>query len=77
MRLVKTNTPKWLRAEHGIEFAWQTGYGAFSVSRSSTEAVREYIRNQAEHHRRTSFKEEFVALLRKHGVEYDERYIWE
>ena len=57
-------------------FAWQSGYGAFSVSRSNLEAVREYIERQEEHHRRMDFKEEFISLLRKHGVEFDERFIW-
>ena len=58
-------------------FAWQTGYGAFTVSYSSVEAVKTYIANQAEHHRKRTFQEEFVEFLRRHGIEYDERYLWE
>jgi putative transposase len=79
MRVVKTNSSKWLHEEwpaHG-EFAWQNGYGAFSVSRSNVEAVSAYIAKQEEHHRRMTFQEELLALLKKHGIDYDERYIWE
>src|SRR5262245_41917347 len=58
-------------------FAWQTGYGAFTVDYSSVEIVREYIANQAEHHRVKTFQEEFVEFLRRHQIEYDERYLWD
>ncbi|MGA8183874.1 MAG: hypothetical protein WB819_09540 [Terriglobia bacterium] len=58
-------------------FAWQTGYGAFSVSQSNAASVVKYIREQEEHHRRVTFQEEFVSFLKKNGVRYDERYIWE
>jgi hypothetical protein len=53
------------------------GYGAFSVSQSNVEAVSEYIANQEEHHRTRTFQEEFRLLLKRHGVEYDERYVWD
>ena len=79
MRTVKANSSRWVHeawAERSA-FAWQTGYGAFSVSRSNQDQVRQYIENQAEHHRQLSFKEEFTAFLKRHGIEYDERYIWE
>jgi putative transposase len=59
------------------EFAWQEGYGAFTVSRSQSAKVDQYIRSQAEHHRRRSFQEEFIEFLEKHGIEYDPRTIWE
>jgi putative transposase len=58
-------------------FAWQLGYGAFSVSKSNVPEVTEYIRKQEEHHRRFTYQEEFLAFLRQHGLEYDERYIWD
>ena len=77
VRLVKTNTSKWLRGRTPrlTEFAWQAGYSAFSVSESSREAVASYIRGQEEHHRRLSFREDLVALLERHGVAWDERYL--
>ena len=61
----------------GPAFAWQTGYGAFSVSHSNLGSVVKYIQAQEEHHRRVSFQEEFVTFLKKNGIRYDERYIWE
>jgi putative transposase len=79
MRLVKTNSSKWLHesgSEH-LNFAWQDGYGAFSVSRSNVDAVIAYIANQEEHHRRMTYQQELLAFLKKHGIDYDERYIWE
>lgn len=60
----------------GEGFAWQEGYGAFSVSASQVEAVKEYIRNQEEHHRKRDFEQEFVTLLKSCGIEYDERYVF-
>lgn len=59
------------------KFAWQAGYGAFSVSASNVEAVRTYIANQPEHHAKLSFQDEFRAFLEKHGVAFDERYVWD
>ena len=59
------------------EFGWQNGYGAFSVDRSSMEAVRAYVANQEEHHRSVSFQEEYREFLREHGIEWDERYVWD
>ncbi len=79
LRVIKTNSSKWVHetfADHR-DFAWQNGYGAFSVSRSNDDAVRQYISNQAEHHRRTTFQEEFREFLRRHEIPYDERYIWD
>jgi hypothetical protein len=58
-------------------FAWQTGYGAFSVSQSGAGDVKKYIAGQEERHRTTTFQEEFVAFLQRHGISYDERYIWQ
>ena len=59
------------------EFAWQAGYAAFSVSVSNLGQVKRYIHDQARHHRKLSFQDEFRALLQKHGLEWDERYVWD
>jgi len=71
--LLKANSSKWM-GEQRKDFSWQEGYGAFSVSSSNLDQVGRYIQNQEMHHRKTSFEEEFRALLRKHGVEYDPKY---
>jgi putative transposase len=78
VRVAKANSSRWVHETWPghADFAWQTGYGIFSVSRSNQDAVLAYIANQAEHHARQTFQEEFVSLLNKHGVEYDERFIW-
>jgi len=77
VRVVKTNSSRWLREKRSAEFAWQTGYGVFSVSESSVAAVTKYIAGQQEHHKKHSFQEEFVAFLKKHRVDYDPKYIWD
>jgi REP element-mobilizing transposase RayT len=79
MRVVKTNSSRWLKERWPQRrlFAWQGGYGAFSVSESRRSAVIRYIESQAEHHRRISFQDEFLKLLRSHNVEFDERYVWQ
>ncbi len=78
MRIVKAKSSRWVREQFPAErtFAWQAGYGAFSVSHSRTEAVKEYIAGQEEHHRKVSFQDELLSFLRKQGIEFDERYIW-
>ena len=58
------------------QFAWQVGYGAFTVSASQVGNVRRYILNQEEHHKNRTFEQEFIALLKAHGIEFDERYVW-
>jgi putative transposase len=58
-------------------FAWQGGYGAFSVSASAIDKTREYIAGQQEHHKKLTFQDEYRTFLRKHGMEWDERYVWE
>lgn len=73
--LVKSNSSKWIR-ERARHFAWQEGYGAFSVSSSSVAAVIKYIDNQEAHHRKLSFEDEFLSLLKKHGIDYDPRYVF-
>jgi REP element-mobilizing transposase RayT len=78
LRDLKANSSRWVHETwpDRRDFGWQTGYGAFSVSESSREAVARYIQDQEEHHRRMTFQEEFIVLLKKHGIPYDERYIW-
>jgi len=75
----KTETSKWLkrRCSAGKDFAWQAGYGTFSVSASLVEQVRKYIGNQAEHHQRMTYQDEFRELCRRHAVELDEQYAWD
>ena len=76
-RVVKTNSSRRVREKWSADFAWQTGYGVFSVSESNVAAVTKYIAGQEEHHKKHSFQEEFVAFLKKNNVAYDERYIWD
>lgn len=78
LRVVKTNSSKWVheRWPDREKFAWQSGFASFSVSASNEQAVRDYIATQEQHHRKVSFQDEFIALLRKHGVPFDERYLW-
>jgi REP element-mobilizing transposase RayT len=76
-RIVKANSSGWMRKGGHTEFAWQSGYGVFSVSESSIPAATKYIAHQEEHHKKYSFQEEFVAFLKKNNVAYDERYIWD
>ena len=78
LRLVKTNSSKWAGERKDLvrTFAWQTGYSAFAVSKSQSDAVRAYIQNQERHHRRKTFKQELISLLKKHDIEYDEKYLW-
>jgi REP element-mobilizing transposase RayT len=76
---IKRVSNTWLK-EQGREYAdfeWQGGYSDFSVSQSNLEQVRTYIANQEEHHKKTSFQDELRALLRKHEIEFDERYLWD
>lgn len=79
IRTVKTNSSRWaheLSSEYS-DFEWQTGYGAFSLSKSNLDAVTEYIARQEEHHRRKDFKTEYIELLTMHGISFDERYLWD
>lgn len=76
---VKKASSKWMKsqgAEYG-NFAWQAGYGAFAVSESNVPMVREYIVDQREHHRTKSFQEEYRGFLERHGIAFDERYVWD
>ncbi|MBL7139463.1 MAG: IS200/IS605 family transposase [Planctomycetes bacterium] len=79
MRTLKTNASRWVHETFPdcAAFAWQEEYAAFSVSESNRDAVKTYITNQQDHHRRMDFKEELIALLRKHGIDYDEAHLWD
>ena len=76
---LKTSSSKWLKTQSpGLAgFAWQRGYGAFSVGPADLEALRQYIDHQEEHHRTRSFEDEYRGFLKKYGIEYDERYVWD
>ena len=77
VQLIKGGSSHWMKETFPkvTGFAWQDGYGAFTVSQSQLDAVREYIRNQEEHHRTKSFAEEYRAFLERHHVEFDERFL--
>ena len=77
IQLIKAGSSKWIHDTFSNQkkFAWQEGYGAFSVSASQVPKTIAYINNQKEHHRRKSFHEEFLELLNKHGIEFDSRYV--
>ena len=72
---IKANSSRWA-SEEGRKFAWQEGYAAFSVSTSVIPVVIRYIRNQEEHHKKMDFGAEFVVLLKKHGIEFDPKYVF-
>src|SRR5579884_220176 len=72
----KSNSSRWMGERHR-DFGWQAGYGAFSVSPSQIGIVKKYIANQAAHHKKRDFKEEFLIMLKKAGVDYDPRYIFD
>jgi putative transposase len=75
---LKANSTGWIHREFPKKpFAWQTGFGAFTVSHSQKQFVVDYITNQEEHHRKISFKEEYLAFLKKHEIEFEEKYLWD
>jgi len=79
LQLIKGGSSKWVHEtfpEHRL-FGWQEKYGAFSVSVSQHNKIIEYIRHQSEHHRKMTFQEEFLALLKKHGIEFDPVHLWD
>src|SRR4051794_35810060 len=79
LREIKASSSRWIHEQFpGMgHFAWQSGYGAFAVSYSNLATVDAYIRGQAEHHRTVSFQEEFIAFLKRHDMEFVERYLWD
>lgn len=76
MQLMKGASSRWMNETHGKGFAWQEGYGAFTLGISQKDDTITYIQSQAEHHRKRSFEEEFIAFLKKHKVEYDPQHVW-
>jgi putative transposase len=76
---VKRSSSKWIKTQGAefADFAWQAGYGAFAVSESNVMSVREYIVGQREHHRKRTFQDEYRAFLERHGIAFDERYVWD
>lgn len=78
MRMVKTNSSAWVHdAFREYPFAWQNGYGVFGVSHSDIPAVHSYIERQKEHHATESYQDEYRRLLTAHGLEWDERFVWD
>jgi hypothetical protein len=79
MRTVKARSSKWVHETYPnlAEFAWQEGYSVFTVSKSQEEAVKKYIAGQVKHHKKENFKSELLRMLRAHGVEFDEKYVFE
>jgi putative transposase len=78
IRKAKANSSGWAKTQGGMlsKFEWQAGYGAFSIHQSQVDQVTKYIRNQVEHHRRRTFKDEYLDFLREYNVPFDERYLW-
>ena len=78
MEEIKKSSSKWIKTKGGglRSFAWQDGYGAFTIGQSQVGALQRYIAAQKERHKKQTFEQELTALLNKYGVEYDERYLW-
>ncbi|NGP77911.1 IS200/IS605 family transposase [Balneolaceae bacterium YR4-1] len=78
IKIVKQDSSKWINKKgySGHKFSWQSGYGAFSYSKSQLPRVIKYIQKQEKHHRKLSFQEEYLNLLNSHGIKYDERYVF-
>lgn len=79
VRDVKSLSCAWIHDSfvHSRDFAWQSGYAAFTVSYSNLESVRAYLASQAEHHHAKTFQEEYIEFLKRHEIDYDERYVWD
>ena len=78
LQLIKGGSSKWIHDTFADQrdFAWQEGYGAFSIGISQLDATIAYVNSQPEHHRKKTFEEEFVSILERHGIPYDPRYVW-
>ena len=76
---IKKSSSKWMKNQHSVSrnFAWQNGYATFSVSSSKVRAVKRYIENQTEHHKKLNFKQEVIRFLEEYQVKYDEKYLWD
>ncbi len=77
LQLLKGGSSKWVHESVAKDFEWQEGYGAFSIGISQREDTVEYINSQGQHHQKRSFQDEFLAFLKKHGIEYDPNVIWD
>ena len=79
VQLIKANASRWINYERKTKsrFEWQRGYGAFSVSQSQAEKVKHYITNQRSHHSHQTFRDEYLTILRRHAIEFDERYVFD
>jgi putative transposase len=73
--LIKSNSSKWV-SDHGLKFAWQEGYGAFSVSSPNISKIIQYIDNQETRHRKFTFEREFITMLKKQGIPFDPKYVF-
>ncbi|PCJ63223.1 MAG: transposase [Planctomycetota bacterium] len=76
---IKTSSTKWIKNQSSVyqNFHWQGGYGIFSISPNHKKALEQYIINQAEHHKKVTFQDEFLRLLKKNDIQWDDRYIWD
>ncbi len=76
---LKKSSSKWIKTKgmQSQNFYWQRGYAALGIGESNVEVVKKYIANQKEHHRKKTFQEEYITFLKKYGIEYDERYVWD
>jgi REP element-mobilizing transposase RayT len=76
---MKSNSSRWIKSkgQDFINFAWQGGYGVFSVSRPSLEGAKRYLASQKEHHKTVTFKDELIAMLKRAQITYDEKYLWD
>src|SRR5215469_8932213 len=77
VEILKSSSSQWLKSQGILAFAWQRGYGCFSLGKSQAETLVQYIANQAEHHQKISFQDELREILRKYGIAFDERYLWD
>lgn len=79
LRIIKTNSSKWFNDtfKRETKFHWQTGFGAFSVSKSDEPIVANYIRTQREHHRKMTFRDEYLLILQRHEIDFEEKYLFE
>ncbi len=76
VQLLKGSSSRWMNETHPNGFAWQEGYGAFTLGVSQKPRTIDYIKRQAEHHLKRSFEEEFLAFLKKHAIDYDPKFVW-
>ena len=80
VKLIKANSSRWINDQRKStkgKFQWQRGYGAFSVSQSMSETVKRYLVNQRQHHKKQTFRDEYLQMLRRHHIEFDERYVFD